>query len=199
MSKWGSEEKETLDAIHNIGFHGNILNIAAGDGRFNNELLKLSDKLIAIDINEDELEVLRNNCLIGQENKLCTKVVDITKPLPFDDKTFDGVFCTGILHLFKEDVIKNILEEIKRVLKDHGCLVIDFATEITRIDENNERVIFEGEVNYSNQEVIDLFKSVLSEFDIDIEVASFKEENLDLSAGYKFIKGDFLIISGKKH
>ncbi len=37
MSKWGSEEKETIEAIEKIGFKGKILNIAAGDGRFNEE------------------------------------------------------------------------------------------------------------------------------------------------------------------
>lgn len=199
MSKWGIEEKETLDVIHNIGFHGNILNIAAGDGRFNNELLKLSDKLVAIDINESELETLKKDCLIGLENKLYTKQVDITKTFPFEDSTFDGFFCTGTLHLFKEDIITNILDEIKRVLKVGGVIVLDFATEISRLDKDGNKVVFEDEGNYSNQKAFDIFKNALAEFDINIEIASFKEENLDSAAGYKFINGNFLIISGIKN
>ena len=53
MSKWGIEEKETLNAINKIGFKGRILDIAAGDGRFNEELLKVAKEVIAIDINEN--------------------------------------------------------------------------------------------------------------------------------------------------
>lgn len=52
MSKWGIEEKETLDAINNIDFSGKILNIAAGDGRFNNRLLELAQSVTAIDIDD---------------------------------------------------------------------------------------------------------------------------------------------------
>ena len=47
------EEKETLNAINKIGFKGRILDIAAGDGRFNEELLKVAKEVIAIDINEN--------------------------------------------------------------------------------------------------------------------------------------------------
>ena len=55
MSKWGIEEKETLEAINKIGFKGNILDVAAGDGRFINSLLESSDTVTAIDIDENEL------------------------------------------------------------------------------------------------------------------------------------------------
>ena len=82
MSKWGIEEKETIEAINNIGFLGNILNIAAGDGRFNNRLLELSTKVTAIDIDDSELKYLKENCPKNLVDKLCTKVVDITKEFP---------------------------------------------------------------------------------------------------------------------
>ena len=64
MSKWGIEEKETLAAIDKIGLTGNILDVAAGDGRFINELLKLSQGVTAIDINKEELDNIYNqfNC-----------------------------------------------------------------------------------------------------------------------------------------
>ncbi len=35
MSKWGMEEQATIDKIKEIDFKGKILNLAAGDGRFN--------------------------------------------------------------------------------------------------------------------------------------------------------------------
>ena len=196
MSKWGIEEKETIEAINNIGFSGNILNIAAGDGRFNNRLLELSDSVTAIDIDNSELEFLEENCLKDLLYKLYTKAVDITQKLPFQDETFDGVFCTGTLHLFDRDTIIKILQEIKRVLKTKGKIVLDFATDIKRLDKKQNQVVFEGEGNYTTNEAVSLFEEELKEFSLNIGVATFMEENLDDDAGYNYISGNFLVISG---
>lgn len=196
MSKWGIEEKETIEAINNIGFSGNILNIAAGDGRFNNRLLELSDSVTAIDIDNSELEFLEENCLKDLLYKLYTKAVDITQKLPFQDEAFDGVFCTGTLHLFDRDTIIKILQEIKRVLKTKGKIVLDFATDIKRLDKKQNQVVFEGEGNYTTNEAVSLFEEELKEFSLNIGVATFMEENLDDDAGYNYISGNFLVISG---
>lgn len=198
MSKWGIEEKETLEAINKVGLSGNILNIAAGDGRFNNTLLELAHSVVAIDLDCIELQELKDSCPNNFKNKLSTKIVDITKRFPFDDNTFDGIFCTGTLHLFDMNTIKEILSEIKRVLKVKGKMVLDFATDITRIDKEGNKKIFSNEGNYVLEEAIKLFQGEFKEFDINIEISKFKEENLQESAGYESISGNFLIISGSK-
>lgn len=192
MSKWGIEEKETLEAINKIGFKGNILDVAAGDGRFITSLLELSDTVTAIDIDEKELEDLKDT-----SNKLYTKVVDITKVFPFEDSSFDGVFCTGTLHLFNKETISFIISEMIRCLKPGGKLILDFATDIERLDINGNKVVFSGEGNYTTTESIELFKEELKEFNLNIQVSTFKEEDLD-DVEYKSIKGNFLIISGVK-
>ena len=56
------------------------------------------------------LKVLEESCPNYLANKLSTKVVDITKKFPFDDSNFDGVFCTGTLHLFEKETILKILQ-----------------------------------------------------------------------------------------
>ncbi len=197
MSKWGIEEKETLDAINEIGLSGNILDVAAGDGRFINELLKLSQSVTAIDINKKELDCLKNNCFKEYSNKLNIEIVDITKTFPYEDNLFDGIFCTGTLHLFNKDKIGFIVKEIERCLKKNGKIVLDFATDIKRYDKNGKEVIFEGEGCYSSVEAILLFKELLKDFSFSIQKSTFSEDNLD-DAGYNCIKGNFLIISGYK-
>lgn len=192
MSKWGIEEKETLEAINKIGFKGNILDVASGDGRFINSLLELSDAVTAIDIDEKELESLKDI-----SNKLYTEVVDITKRFPYEDNYFDGVLCTGTLHLFNKETLIFILKEINRCLKPGGKIVLDFATDIERLDKSGNKVVFENEGNYNTTESIELFKEELKEFNLDIQVSSFKEENLE-NIEYKSIRGNFLIISGIK-
>ena len=131
MSKWGIEEKETLDAINNIDFSGKILNIAAGDGRFNNRLLEIAQSVTAIDIDDIELKALRKNCPASLINKLYTKTVDITQEFPFHNETFDGVFCTDTLHLFDKETLSKIFQELRRVLKPNGKIIIDFLITIS--------------------------------------------------------------------
>ena len=196
MSKWGIEEKETVEEINKIDFSGNILNIAAGDGRFNNMLLETSQSVTAIDIDNSELKTLIENCPKNLAHKLSTIVVDITQEFPFQDATFDGVFCTGTLHLFNKETIIKILKEIKRVLKDNGKIVLDFATDIKRLDKNKLPVVFDEECNFTTDEAIALFKEHLQNFSINIRIATFMEDNLEDCTGYNYIKGNFLVISG---
>ncbi|MBQ9834524.1 MAG: class I SAM-dependent methyltransferase [Bacilli bacterium] len=198
MSKWGIEEPETLSVIQRVGFYGNVLNIAAGDGRFNNKLLEMANKVLAIDIEDKELKILEDNCPNKFKSKLQTKKVDITEVFPFGDDKFDGIFCTGTLHLFKKETIIKILKEIKRVLKPKGKIILDFATDIKRLDSAGKFVVFENEGSYTAQEAILLFQQELGDFSIEIEIFNFSEENLDEEAGYESIEGKFLVISGSK-
>lgn len=179
-------------------FGGKILNIAAGDGRFNNELLEMANEVLAIDIDNKELEELKNNCHEKLQNKLTTQVIDITKKLPFKENTFDGIFCTGTFHSFDIETLKNILKEIRRVLKINGKIVLDFATDIKRLDKKGNRVIFDNDYNYNMEEIVQLLKNELKGFNIIIESASFEEKNLEESAGYKSINGNFLIARAVK-
>ena len=197
MSKWGKEEQVTIDAINKMGLLGKTLDIAAGDGRFINYLLKLSQSVIAIDINKEELDSLTNNCSLDLKNKLSTEIVDITKKLPYENSFFDTIFCTGTLHLFNKDTIEFIIGEIKRCLKKNGRIIFDFATDIKRYDKNGNEVMFEGEGCYTIEKATVLFKELLKDFSIKIEKSTFSEDNLE-EAGYSSIKGNFLIITGYK-
>ncbi len=71
-------------------------------------ILNLSDKVVTVDIDKEELKELEELEIIvpkNLKNKLEISCIDITKKFPFEKNTFDGVFCTGTLHLFDEDII----------------------------------------------------------------------------------------------
>lgn len=91
-----------------------------------------------------------------------------------------------------------ILNEIKRVLKNNGKIVLDFATDIERFNQKGERVVFEGEGNYQKEEAISFFQEQLKEFNLCMNLSIFKEENLEVDAGYQSIIGNFLVIYGIK-
>lgn len=197
MSKWGNEETKTIEAINNCGFLGNVLNVAAGDGRFLNILLENSKSVTAIDINGDELETLKNNCPPEFISKLKTEVVDITNRFPYQNETYDSIFCTGTLHLFDEDDISFILNEMKRCIKQNGVIILDFATDIKRFDKNGNEVIFKGEGNYKTDEAVELFNKLLYDYSLNIQVASFSEKDL-VDVGYNSITGNFLVVTAKR-
>ena len=197
MSKWGIEEIETLEAINKIGYAEKVLDVAAGDGRFINELLKISESVTAIDIDSKELEILKDNCPEEFINKLKVEVVDIKNKFPYQDNSYDTIFCTGTLHLFDKETISFIISEMKRCLKENGKLILDFATDIKRLDKAGNEIRFEGEGNYTSDEAISLFRELLSDFSLDIQKSTFSEDNLD-EAGYNSITGNFLIITGEK-
>ena len=146
MSKWGTEEVETIEAINKNNWSGNILDVVAGDGRFLNVLLKLAESVTAIDIDENELAVLKSSCPENLCRKLNVAIVDITKKLPYSNSTYDCVFCTGTLHLFDTETIAFILSEMNRCLKSGGKIVLDFATDIERIDNEGSKIIMQGKV-----------------------------------------------------
>ena len=196
-SKWGIEEKETIKILDRIRLKGEILNLAAGDGRFNTRLLNMADKVTSVDINVGELKELEKSCPNNLKSKLSIKCMDITKRFLFEENTFDAVFCTGTLHLFNIETIEFILNEMKRVLKKNGKILLNFATDISRLDCNGNPVIFEKEGNYTMEEAIKFFKNKFTDFSINIEKATFAEEQLEEGAGYQSISGNFLIISGE--
>ena len=197
MSKCGKEEKETLEVINEIGFLGDVLDVAAGDGRFLLELLNKSRSVTAIDIDKKELEMLKENCAIEYRNKLKTEIVDITKRFPYQDETYDTIFCTGTLHLFDKSTIASIIREMNRCLKQDGTMILDFATDIRRLDCNDNEVVFESEGSYGTDDAIALFHELLNNCSLDIQKATFKEDNLD-EAGYNSIAGNFLIVTAGK-
>jgi SAM-dependent methyltransferase len=49
-------------------------------------------------------------------------VVDLERPLPFPDDSFDGAVADLCLHYFNAGTIAAALAEISRILKPSGCL-----------------------------------------------------------------------------
>jgi len=122
-SIWGPGDEDTLRLLKNTEIHGKWLNLAAGDWGYTSNLLKKADFVIASDIDESALNKLWQNTPKRYVKKLETKVFNITKSFPFENNEFDGVFCTGTLHLFPKNILQIIFLEINRVLKPHGRII----------------------------------------------------------------------------
>jgi ubiquinone/menaquinone biosynthesis C-methylase UbiE len=122
QSIWGEGDPDTISYLNSLSFsHKLILNVCAGDGRYNNLLLSKGARVVASDIDKSALAKLWHLTPKSDRLKLSIRSFDINKKFPFPNKFFDVVFCTGILHLFPSDFLeKHIFWEFKRVVKNKG-------------------------------------------------------------------------------
>ena len=123
MSIWGPEDDATSLLLERLPIHGRWLDLACGDGRYLKTLLDRADDVVAVDIDPHvEAPLLRAH---GVE-KLSFRVMDATLPLPFPELSFDGILCTGTLHLFDQAKLSFIISEAMRILREGGIFVFDF-------------------------------------------------------------------------
>lgn len=197
-SVWGTEDKATNDLLESLKITGKWLNLCAGDGRFNNHLLSSANEVIAVDIDESALQKLIRITPKILRNKLTTKALNITKPFPFEDNTFDGVFCVGTLHLFPKPIFKNIFSEIERVLKHSGQIIIDFATDIKRAYPEGNLWVVENEPNYSLKEALVFLKKIFKEYDVNIITDKVEPEKVKLDDKEYIFTSNFILIDAIK-
>lgn len=144
-SIWGSGDRKTVDVLKRTRIKGRWLNLASGDGRYNLNLLRKADSVVASDIDESALSKLWYNAPQKHRKKLSIKKFNIIGRFPFKNNSFDGVFCTGTLHLFPKKILRKIISEIDRVLKPKGRVIIDYATNIKRTLSDGKLLVFGSE------------------------------------------------------
>lgn len=110
---WLDNYKDIINKCHTP-----VLDLGCGCG---NDTLYLKEKgfdVIACDYSEYALKFILKN-IDGVEVKL----LDISKPLPFKDESFDLIIADLSLHYFSSDTTLKIMKEIKRILKKKGHLL----------------------------------------------------------------------------
>ena len=95
-----------------------VLDLGCGCGNNSLYLTKQGIKVIACDYSTAALEIVKKNM-----PEVETKCFDISHPLPFENNTFELIIADLSLHYFYSQTTKNILNEIKRILKPNGVLL----------------------------------------------------------------------------
>lgn len=197
-SVWGTEDPATLELVQKTDIRGTWLDLCAGDGRFVRKLLQKVDHLVAIDIDEGALQKIFRITPDDLKPKLSTQVANVVKSLPFEDATFDGIFCVGTLHLFPKEVFKNIFQELNRILKPGGRMIIDFATDIRRTYADGSLWIVENEPNYTLEEALSFLKGVFQDYTISIHTDSVEPEKVTLDDKEYLFTSNFILIDAVK-
>jgi SAM-dependent methyltransferase len=95
-----------------------IIDLGCGAGGDTLYLIERGYKVIACDYSEEALKIL--NRFIPEVK---TIQIDISKTLPFEEESIGLIIADLSLHYFNNETTKNVVKEIKRVLKHNGYLI----------------------------------------------------------------------------
>jgi ubiquinone/menaquinone biosynthesis C-methylase UbiE len=102
-----------------------ILELGCGEGKDSIFFAKNGYEIFSLDCSEKAIKSFEENIVKNNVQKLVHPILyDISKPLKFDDKTFDIVFAHLSLHYFDDKITTKIFTEIRRVLKVGGFLFV---------------------------------------------------------------------------
>lgn len=104
--------------------NGKFLEIGCGTGRISVGIAKCTEniKLVGIDLSDSMLVVAKDNASRERVNhRVQFKSAD-AKNLPFEDSSFDAVFCHNMLHHIEDPL--PVFKEMVRVMKADGAFLV---------------------------------------------------------------------------
>ena len=159
-------QKSSDEAIVDLG--------SGGDTLYLNER---GYKVIACDYSEEALSIINKHI---PEAK--TLNVDLTKTLPFEDDSIKIIIADLSLHYFSEDTTKDILREIKRILKNDGYLI----GRVNSLHDVNYGAMQGTEIEKHYYLTKDGYKRFFDENDINFFFRNYKIEHCIESSIFKY-------------
>ena len=109
-----------VNLIQDVNQSDKVLEVAAGTGILSIQMSGHVSHIAAIDIAPEMLKIAKEKSLRLQKNNIDFQVGDICS-LKFDNKSFDTVVASNVLHLLHKPELA--LQEIRRVLTDGGKII----------------------------------------------------------------------------
>ncbi|HTH71977.1 MAG TPA: methyltransferase domain-containing protein [Candidatus Pristimantibacillus sp.] len=110
------------DAISYLPKTGKILDLGAGQGQDSRYFAEHGYDVVSTDLEESALDLSKAKLPGKLKEKVTVQKLDLAKPFPFDDHSFDVVYAHLSLHYFSDAATKAIFAEINRVLRPGGVL-----------------------------------------------------------------------------
>ena len=106
----------------------NILSIGistGGSAEINMAKICPNAKIVATTIDENGLKFsIEKMSNFKKCSQIEAKIEDVSKPMPYDNDTFDYVYARLVLHYLNKQQLNDALNEIYRVLKPKGTLFV---------------------------------------------------------------------------
>ncbi len=198
-SIWGDEDISTQSMLKKlVKSDSKWVNLASGDGRYNCLIANIAGEVTDVDIDEGALEKLFSNTPENIRSKLVLKSFNIVKKFPLESSAYDGLFSSGTLYLFPDDVFMNIAKEISRILKVGGNIALEWAINIKRISPTGEPVIFGTEPLYNRERASNVIQKAFPNFKVKfIDGEKVYSDECEANPPYHFYC-DTLLIVGEK-
>lgn len=167
--------------------NGNLLDLGCGIGQYSNYFYSLGYKVSACDISYKAIDELKKN-----NSKIDTKIQDMNELLDYEDCMFDIVFANLSIHFLNDEKTKQLLSEIKRILKPNGIFI--GSVNSTKAYEFIKDHVIELESNYydSNGRNVRLFdKNSIDNYFKNFENIMLVEKDTD-RFGHKKNKWEFI-------
>jgi len=199
-SIWGDEDSSTENMLFKlVKPNSKWVNLASGDGRYNNLIAEIAKEVTDVDIDNGALQKLYENTPKDIKNKLILKSFNNVEPFPLDSDKFDGLFSSGTLYLFPEDIFMNISREISRILKIGGHIALEWAMNIKRTSPTGESIVFGTEPLYDKDRSLTVINTAFPNFEIKfIEGEKIYSNESEANPPYEFYC-ETLLIEGKKN
>jgi SAM-dependent methyltransferase len=132
-----TEEYDTFYSWLNPSPNDHLLEIACGSGGPTLYLArKFKCHITGLDINEEGIKTANQQALDSRQQNVSFRLADVTRPLLFDDQTFDAVMCMDSANHFGDRPW--ILQEWYRVLKPGRRILFTDPVVITGPVSNEE-------------------------------------------------------------
>jgi ubiquinone/menaquinone biosynthesis C-methylase UbiE/uncharacterized protein YbaR (Trm112 family) len=125
--KLAGANKSSLESIANFhsetlkNINGSVLDVACGTATYSRRIVSSSKNVYGIDISMGMLKKGRSYMKRSHISGVYLSRASVDK-LPFDNAVFDGVICSGSLHLFPDTILA--LREIGRTMKPGAPLSV---------------------------------------------------------------------------
>jgi len=104
-----------------VGGSARVLEVAAGTGLVTQVLAGVADHIVATDMSDSMLEILRARMADARASNVEVRAADALA-LPFGDGEFDAVVAANVLHLLPDPAAA--LSEMRRVLRPGGVACV---------------------------------------------------------------------------
>lgn len=165
-----------------------IVDLGCGSGGDTLYLIERNYKVLSCDYSKEALSIV--NKFIPSAK---TMYLDLTNKLPFKDDSISIIIADLSIHYFNDATTKNIISEIKRVLKPSGYLIgrvnsikdINYGALTGKKIENNFYLTRDGYKRFFNEEDIEYYFK-------DFNIKNYSEENMNRYGNEK-ITLEFLV------
>ncbi len=106
------------------------LDVACGTGKIAVTIAQLGGTVVALDAAPGMLQRCAENSRAAGVQDRVTLAKSSAENLPYEENSFDAVFCFRFLHLFPVGAYAELLREMARVVKVGGYLVVEVKNEL---------------------------------------------------------------------